>query len=576
MKLNFQQKLIGSFIIIFAAFTAGIIIFEQQRARRYKTEALQERLDAYADEIAQYIALRGSGTAPDSLLALMPSNLRLTLIDRGGKVVYDNTAPDPVTMDNHSGRPEISEAVRKGSGTFIRTSASVSQPYLYYAKDNGNSLIVRVALPYDIRVQSFLKPDNAFLYFIIVLFLAGIVFIYYVSRYFGRSVTQLRDFSVALNDSGKIPAPDFPDDEFGQVARRLADDFKRIRENERQFAREREKLLLHIQTSAEGVCFFNPDRTVAFYNGLYMQYFNTLTGHAATSGQKILGDAYFRPVIEFLNDPAHDNYFETRLGKNGREFLLRLNIFEDGSFEIILTDITALEKTRRLKQEMTGNIAHELRTPVTSIRGFLEILLNNELERQKEREYLERAYAQTKTLSDLISDMSLLTRIDERHEAFGFTDVDIPALLDKVRSDTSAALAAKNIAFAAAIPEGLAVKGNGSLLYSVFRNLTDNVIHHGGENAAINIEATAIPGGKVRFSFRDTGKGIEDEEHLSRLFERFYRVNEGRTRESGGSGLGLSIVKNAVRLHGGAITVSNAKPHGLEFIITLPGGKASV
>lgn len=571
MKLNFQQKLIGSFIIIFAAFTAGIIIFEQQKAKRYKTEALQERLDAYADEISQFVSLNYNDASLDSLLALMPSNLRLTLIDRNGNVIYDNTADDYTAMDNHSDRPEIQNAIKNGHSTFIRTSASVSQPYLYYAKDNGNALIVRVALPYDIRVQSFLKPDNAVLYFIIVLFLSGIVFIYYVSRYFGRSITQLRDFSIALNDSGKMPPQEFPDDEFGQVASRLADDFKRIRDNEMQFAREREKLLLHIQTSAEGVCFFNSDRTVAFYNGLYMQYFNTLTGHAATSGQKILSDAYFRPIVEFLNNPANDNYYETRLVKNDREFLLRLNIFEDESFEIILTDITAQEKTRRLKQEMTGNIAHELRTPVTSIRGFLEILLNNKLDQNKEREYLERAYAQTKTLSALISDMSLLTRIDERHEAFGFTEVNINRLLEKVDSDTSAAQTAKNISFTTSIPEGLTVKGNESLLYSVFRNLTDNVIHHAGENVAINIKATKTQDGNVRFIFSDNGKGIADEQHLGRLFERFYRVNEGRTRESGGSGLGLSIVKNAVRLHGGDISVRNAIPHGLEFIITIPG-----
>lgn len=572
MKLNFQQKLIASFLIIFVLFTAGIVIFEQQRARRYKTEALQERLEAYADQISRYVSLHSdSYTSPDSLLALMPRELRLTLIERGGQVFYDNAFPDAGSMENHLARPEIADALSGGSGTFIRRSATVNQPYLYYAKDNGGRLIVRVALPYDIHVQSFLKPDNAFLYFAIALFLAGIFFIYYVSRRFGRSVRHLRDFSASLNDTtDTVPLLDFPDDELGQVAGRLAEDFNRIREHKKQIAREREKLLLHIQTSAEGVCFFNPDQTVAFYNGLFMQYFNMLSDDTLTAGRKMPDNAGFREVSKFLDNTGEDNYYETRIASLGKEFILRLNIFEDNSFEIILSDVTAQEKNRRLKQEMTGNIAHELRTPVTSIRGFLEILLDNKLPVKKSREYLERAYSQTKTLSQLISDMSLLTRIDERQDAFEFLDVDINRLLDKVRSDTSTALSDKNISFSADIPQGLTVKGSESLLYSVFRNLTDNVAHHAGEGVMIELRVADVKDGMVRFSFADNGNGITDERHLDRLFERFYRVNEGRTRDTGGSGLGLSIVKNTVGLHGGSITARNRSEGGLEFLFDLP------
>lgn len=573
MKLNFQQKLILSFLVIFAIFTAGIVAFEQKRAKRYKTEALQERLDAYAGEVARYMLLHGNNAPMDSLLLLMPPNLRLTLVDRSGKVVFDN-ATAPESAGDHSDRPEIAEAEKKGYGTFIRTSASVNQPYLYYAKDNGTPLIVRVALPYDIRVQSFLKPDNVFLYFVIALFLAGFGLIYYVGRHFGKSVRHLRDFSVALNRSNeKIFPPRFTNDELGEIAGQLVNDFNRIRESRKELAQEREKLLLHIQTSAEGVCFFEPNRDIAFYNGLFFQYFNTLSGGTAVSGQEILNNENFKPLVEFLDNAGSDDYYETRFSKHGKEFLLRLNIFEDRSFEVILTDITAKEKTRRMKHEMTGNIAHELRTPVTSIRGFLEIVLDNELSEEKNREYLERAYSQTKTLSELISDMSLLTRIEGKQDAFGFLDIDIHRLLEKVHSDTSAALADKNISFKASIPNGLTVKGNESLLYSIFRNLTDNVIRHAGEGVEIKIKVTEIKDGMLYFSFADNGKGIDNDENLNRLFERFYRINEGRTRETGGSGLGLSIVRNAVLFHGGNISARNIEPHGLEFIFTLPNSR---
>lgn len=569
MKMNFQQKLISSFLIIFTAFTVGIVVFEQQHAKRYKTEALEERLDAYADEVFQYIRLNGGDWSLNSLLPLMPGNLRLTLVDYTGKVIFDNAIADPSLLENHSGRPEIAGAVKNGKGTFIRISSSNNQPYLYYAKDSGNSMIVRVALPYDIQVQSFLKPDNAFLYFVIALLLIGFAFIFYVGGHFGRSVRNLRDFSVALNSGREIELPKFPKDELGEIGEQLVSDFNWIRESEKQLTQEREKLLQHIQTSAEGVCFFNPDKTVAFYNGLFLQYFNMISNGTLSSGRTILNEPEFRPVKEFLDNKKSADYYETRINRNSKEFFLRLNVFPDESFEIILTDVTVLEKTRRLKQEMTGNIAHELRTPVTSIRGFLEIVLNKEIDTEKEREYLERAYSQTKILSELISDMSLLTRIDEKRD-YDPSNVNINRLIEAVRSDISDELNEKKIKLSIDLPEDMVVRGNESLLYSVFRNLTDNVIRHAGENVDVTVAIYGIKDGMAYFSFADTGKGIADERHLNRLFERFYRINEGRTRDTGGSGLGLSIVKNIIILHGGQITVRNMTKKGLEFLFSLP------
>ena len=571
MKTNFQQKLIISFLIIFILFTAGIVAFEQRDAKRYKTEALKERLDAYADAIALYIDREGSADSIDSLLELLPNNLRLTLIDRQGNVVYDNAMTDLESMENHAERPEIKEASSTGSGTYIRNSASVSQPYLYYAKDAGNADIIRVALPYDIEIQSFLKPDNAFLYFIIILFLLEMGFILYVSHHFGQSIRQLRDFSIALDaEKENIMIPRFPKDELGEIGSRLVHDLNEIRRNEKLVAQEREKLLLHVQTSAEGIGFFNEDRSIAFYNGLFLQYFNIISSGSLVSGKTVIEDGCFAEVVNFLDNRGDEEYFETRVSDNGKEFMLRVNIFEDRSFEIILTDITAKEKTRRLKQEMTGNIAHELRTPVTSIRGFLEIVLGNNLSKEKTREYLERAYSQTKTLSELISDMSLLTRIDEKHDKFKTTAVNIDKVIEKVRNDTSSSLAEKDITFINEIPAEINVEGNESLIYSIFRNLTDNVIRHAGEHVTITTKTTEESNGFINISFSDNGKGIEDKKHLDRLFERFYRVNEGRTRDTGGSGLGLSIVKNTILLHGGNISVRNHRGGGLEFRFTLP------
>ena len=512
MKLTFQRRLTLSFLIIFVIFTAGVVVFEQGQARRYRTEALEERLDAYAEMIHACVA----GDTPDSidlkvLLPLLPQELRLTVIGASGEVVYDNLFAEPGELDNHAGRPEVANARKQGASYDIRTSASNHIPYIYYAKYFGNDF-VRVALPYDVKVKHFLQPDNGFLYFIVILFAVGLLFIHYVGSLFGRSVKRLRDFASTADDAdADLGTAHFPHDELGEIGQRIAGSYKSLKESERTLVREREKLLQHVHSSAEGVCFFRPDGSVEFYNGLFLQYMNTISDVVVSDNPALLTLDVFEPVRRFLASGSGEQYFETHLQDQGREFLLRVNVFDDKSFEVVFNDITRQEKTRRLKQEMTGNIAHELRTPVTSIRGYLETVLETPMPPEKEN----------------------------------------------------------------ALPAGLTVNGNESLVYSIFRNLTDNVINHAGEGVHVTIGKRAERNGYVYISFADDGCGIGDRSKLNRLFERFYRLDEGRTRDAGGSGLGLSIVKNIVSLHGGTITAKERREGGLEFLFSLPTGDTS-
>ncbi|MDR1830111.1 MAG: hypothetical protein LBQ76_04995 [Candidatus Fibromonas sp.] len=576
MIKKFHQKLIFCFLLIFAVCTIGIAVFEQHRGRQYRKDALLGRLDTYAEMIAKYFSSENDYASPENLLELLPGNLRITSIDYDGNILYDNVIADLSSLENHLDRPEMIDALNSGYGSSIRESASNNISYLYYAK-NISGKIIRVALPYDEQVKFFLKTNDEFLFFITVVFLTGLAFIIYIGHYFGKAVRRLRDFSKILEIDG-VAIPKFSEDELGEICENIADSLRKIKENEKRLkedekrlAREREKLLLHVQASAEGICFFNADRTVAFYNGLFLQHFNMISNHPLTIGKEIsLDERFFNPMLMFLNQCIGEDYHETQVSRQGCEFLLRMNVFEDRSFEMILIDVTARENTRRLKQEMTGNIAHELRTPVTSIRGFLEILLNNNVGEEKKQEYLQRAFSQTQVLSELISDMSLLTKIDAKAQSLKMENLNILKIIKSVYEDTSVALEEKNIKFVCDVPEDIAILGNQNLLYSIFRNLTENVIRHAGSDVDIYIKMYEIKAGKAYFIFSDNGSGIEEEHHLSRLFERFYRVHDGRTRNTGGSGLGLSIVKNAVLFHGGTISVRRGKDDkGLEFLFSL-------
>ena len=227
------------------------------------------------------------------------------------------------------------------------------------------------------------------------------------------------------------------------------------------------------------------------------------------------------------------------------------------------------DKTR-LKRQLTQNIAHELKTPVSSIRGYLETILENpDMDETTRKEFMERCYAQSGRLSNLISDITLLSKIDEASGSFTAEDIDISVLLEGIRKDVELQLDRKKMKFLILVAPGTTVNGNQMLLYSIFRNLTDNAIAYAGEETTVTVQCLKGDGSRWWFSFADNGAGVP-EEHLPHLFERFYRVDKGRSRKLGGTGLGLAIVKNAVLLHNGRISVRLSKTGGLEFLFTLP------
>ena len=220
---------------------------------------------------------------------------------------------------------------------------------------------------------------------------------------------------------------------------------------------------------------------------------------------------------------------------------------------------------------MTNNIAHELRTPVTSIRGYLETirsLYHNESDARIEG-FLERAYFQTIRLSELIQDISMLTKIEEAADRFELEPVNIRELLFELVEDLANDLNENQDTLEIDVDENVMIHGNRTLLYSVFRNLCENAISYAGKQIDIVVRCYNQNDKTYFFEFYDSGEGV-DEKHLVRIFERFYRVNEGRTRINGGSGLGLSIVKNAVLFHKGSITAKNRPEGGLCFLMTFP------
>jgi two-component system OmpR family sensor kinase/two-component system phosphate regulon sensor histidine kinase PhoR len=225
-------------------------------------------------------------------------------------------------------------------------------------------------------------------------------------------------------------------------------------------------------------------------------------------------------------------------------------------------------KENQMRRELTQNIAHELKTPVASILGYTDTILDDpQMPPDTQRQFIERTNAQAHRLTALLQDISMLNRMDYAAHQLTMERTDVSAIVGDIVQETVIALKKRHMTLNNCLPPHIVIKGNPSLVYSIFRNLIDNAINYAGEGTNIDISAEQTDNYWM-FRFSDNGVGIALE-HLPRIFERFYRIDKSRSRSIGGTGLGLAIVKNAVLLHGGTITARQSENGGLEFEFTL-------
>lgn len=581
MRLTYKKKIFLYFMLVFSIFTIIIVAVQQNREKTYKAENFKTSLNAYAEVISSYIQKHHLMTdnhldSLTNILPLLPKELRVTIINRQGTVLFDKNIDSTQTVENHLSRPEVAKSLNNGNGTNIRKSATTGINYYYYARYFA-PYFVRVAMPYDNTVKNTLKADDIFTYFILLLFFSALISLLYLADRFGKAVSGLNDFiSSAEKNDPDYDQIKFPDTELGEIGNKIVANYKMLEDSKDQLNMEREKILRHFHHSDEGICIFSADHKKIYANTHFIQYLNTITDEPIFDVEAIFNMQEFQELKAFLqqNTPVNPKakaipIWQGKISKNGKHFAIKLLIFYDNSYEILLNNISSSEKNRLLKQEMTNNIAHELKTPVSSIRGYIETILEQEnLDLTKQKFFLERAYTQVLRLSDLIRDVALITKTEEASELFDKETINIKDTITEVIIDLEVPLRNNQITIENRIQPHVAIEGNHTLLYSIFRNLIDNTISYAGEQVSIRIENYTEDNEFYYFSYYDTGHGIE-EEHLERIFDRFYRVNPGRSRKTGGSGLGLSIVKNAILFHKGQISAKNRKDGGLEFIFSL-------
>lgn len=581
--LPFSQRLFLSVIFLFLGYAVCFMLFQYKREKAYKIELLNTQLQNYNNQLCDFLADH-HGVNSDSMQSyvtthMMP-NLRVTLIEPSGKVVYDNTNANWKSFANHSSRKEVQDALMYGSGYSIsRQSESIQgEEYFYSARYYPPyRIIIRSALPYNLSLAEHLQADSGYLWFALIICLVLIFIFYRFTRKLGKSITKLQQFAMKADRNEPIDMDilqTFPKNELGEISQHIIKIYKRLHRAKEALYIEREKLISHLQTSHEGLGVFTKERQEILVNNLFTQYINNISDRNLRSTNEIFDIPELQPIIEFLNRnegnfSKEEKRYAMHLNKNARSFTVECIIFQDMSFEISINDITQEEEQARLKRQLTQNIAHELKTPVSSIQGYLETIISNpNIPQENVRVFLERSYAQSNRLTFLLRDISVLTRMDEAPELVEKEQVNLSKIVENILNEVALGLEEKHITVVNKLPSEVILTGSSSLLYSIFRNLTDNAIAYAGNDIQITINCFREDEKFYYFSFTDTGVGVP-EEHLNRLFERFYRVDKGRSRKLGGTGLGLAIVKNAVLFHGGTIFAKNMPKGGLEFVFTL-------
>ena len=592
-QYNYKSKVFISATLLFILF-GGIIYFVQRASEKeIKTKALEEYLEQATDCVNSYIidyTTHPQKRQPDTLssfshlpdpqalgrfLAYLPNKLRFTIINLRGDVYFDNFTQGPIP-ENHLSRAELQQANLHGTGTSKRYSETLGEDFYYFAKEyQDQGYYIRVAIPYHIDYVNYFRSNHFFLLLIVGIFSLALLAVVFFTDQFSRSVRKLHDFVAKAQAGGEYESVTFPKSEIGELGEQLKKTFKMLEESKTRYEIEREKLIQHFASSDAGISFFSAERKFIYANSHFIQNLNTLVDTPTfIIDERILDYPELYQVKTLLAGIESDSDTAPRstryiIDRDGSHLEVRAQLFPDNSFEVVLTNVTKKENDRRLKHDMTNSIAHELRTPVTCARGYLETILNQPLPEEKQRYFIERTYNQMIRLSQLISDVSMITKLEEASDLYALQELTPYSVVEEVKAALEIKLQEAQMTICNRIPVQTTVQANHSLLYAVFANLTENSIRYAGTGTTIEIEQTMEDERYYYFTFADNGPGIPESESLAKIFDRFYRIDGGRSREMGGSGLGLSIVRNAIRFHGGEISAKNRPTGGLEFFFSL-------
>lgn len=585
MLKTFRFRLFLSYLALSAAVLGAAFFLVYQRVENAELSSLKTKLSEEAALVSAQ--LRSADLSSPGLNGLAHSlgarvRSRLTIVGADGRVLADSEldAAAVKAMENHAARPEVAGAMAGAASYDLRNSATLGKVMLYAAYpvtfDKRVGAVARLAIPASQldSMRSLLKKALA----------AALAVALLLSFFLGLAVSAgfSRPFDKIVYGSKKFAAGDFSyriqkdfGGEMGKLAETLNSMAAAVEENLRRVEAQSQQLSAAFANMAEGVLLTGTDARITALNPAMERIFSVRAGGAVS-----------RPLLEVIPNAALSGICSRALsgGKAVSEEMelstpvrgiFRVNaapLFEDGAAAgclLVVHDITEVRRLEVKRRDFVANVSHELKTPLTAIRGYVETLMEGAVnDKDNAMEFLGVIRAQARRLDNIVSDLLKLSSLESYSVEIRKEPVALKDLAESLTAGLASVFKARNAAVSNKIPAGLVVKADPEKLGQVFINLLDNAVKFSAGVPKVEISAQELEG-NVRVAVKDSGIGIP-REHLPRVFERFYRADKARSREMGGTGLGLSIVKHVVELHGGAVGVESAEGGGSTFWFTLP------
>lgn len=498
-------------------------------------------------------------------------DLRITIIDKKGTVIADSEAEDLSRLDNHLHREEILHATEKKKGSSIRYSKSIQTHMLYFAQ-NFSDIFIRVSRPLN-EIDLILNNIQKIIIIAgITIYLFAIAISIIIS---GRLTTPIRE---SITFAKKFANGDFSrrilnyeENEIGILQKSLNYLADSLEQHIKKLLFEQEKLETTLESINNAIVLVDNSGKIILTNQVFLKLFNISINPIQRNYFEIIRSSNINKKIKKIFNDFKSCHFDEIL-QTGEFCDIYINpIMEDNKLQgvlVVLQDITEKKKIETVKTELVGNLSHELKTPITIVKGYLETIELQLDNKELCKDFISKAISNIDRQNSIINDMLQLNMLETTND-FPKETISITELIGSCISILSPKADDKSITIETKLSQGKhELSGNRFLAEQIFINLIENAINYNNPDGSINVSTSIIANQSITVNIRDTGIGIP-KESLRRIFERFYRIDKGRSRSSGGTGLGLSIVKHAAEILQWQIDV-NSSTTGTEFVVTIP------
>ncbi len=540
----------------------GYTVSNQMLQQQQQAILTQARLCASALDWDQLLQEQCNRLCDD-----LSAGSRITIIDEEGNVLCDTEVENEDAMDNHESRPEVEAAMLSGSGTALRQSDTTQETMLYGAVRTENGNVLRLSQPSNGVLEYFwlLLPG------LLVGFAGALLVALLLAGRFAKSVTRPvqeigeQMLKIGAGEKVRIEPPEY--DELLPIAQSTLRLSRQVEETVQKYKRERRRIDEMLVNMEEGFILTDADAKVLSINHAARKWFDCET---LADGQDLICYTRSPQLCEMARKTLAD-YQPRRmdLRLDGSVYDLRMSaVRKGGGLVIVLVDVTGERKMGQVRQEFFSSASHELKTPITSIGGYAELLEQDSFTPEQKKDFLAQIRREVKNMTALINDILTISRLESGETGATSQPVEMEPLIREALCSVQPMAEQNHITLRADCEQAPTVYADRRHLYSIVSNLIRNAIQYNRPGGRVEVECREKDG-EMYLSVSDNGIGIPSALQ-SRVFERFFRVDKGRSRQTGGTGLGLSIVKHTAQYYGGIVGVDSIEGQGSRFWVQIP------